>query len=134
VHVHAECLSGDVFASCRCECASRLRSAIDAIRHEGRGAIVYLRNGNRGETLLDTLVAYARQDGGRGDDGGRGAEHGRDACRNGAAAAILGDLGVPSIRLITDFREDRLALESHRIRVTGCESGHASLSLAGNPR
>jgi 3,4-dihydroxy 2-butanone 4-phosphate synthase/GTP cyclohydrolase II len=133
VHVHAECLSGDVFASRRCECAPRLRSAIDAIRDEGRGAIVYLRSGNRGETLLDTLFAYARQDGGRGDDGGRGAEHGRDACRNGAAAAILRDLGVPSLRLITDFREDRFALESHRIQVTSCVPGDASLSLAGNP-
>jgi GTP cyclohydrolase II len=88
----------------------------------------------RGETLLDELVEYARQGGGRGDDGGRGAEHGRDACRSGAAAAILRDLGVPSIRLITDFREDRLALESHRIQVTGCVPAHVSLSALGRRR
>ena len=117
--VHSECLTGDVFGSSRCDCGPQLDEAMDRIAAEGRGVVIYLRgHEGRGIGLLAKLQAYQLQDGGR-DTVDANLELGlpADARHYGAATQILRDLGVGSVRLLTNNPGKTSSLESYGIHV-----------------
>ncbi|MDT0261480.1 GTP cyclohydrolase II [Jatrophihabitans lederbergiae] len=115
VRVHSECLTGDLFGSQRCDCGSQLQAALRTIAEEGTGAVIYLRgHEGRGIGLGHKLQAYESQDHGRDIvdanlDLGLPVD-GRDY---GVGAAILADLGVNRIRLITNNPHKYSGLGGH---------------------
>ncbi|MEW2118595.1 bifunctional 3,4-dihydroxy-2-butanone-4-phosphate synthase/GTP cyclohydrolase II [Streptomyces sp. NPDC005474] len=123
VRVHSECLTGDVFHSLRCDCGPQLETSLERIRDEGRGVVVYLRgHEGRGIGLLSKLRAYELQEQGH-DTLDANLELGlpADARDYGAGAQILQDLGVRSVRLMTNNPDKTDALVRHGLRVTGRE-------------
>ncbi|MFB7500488.1 bifunctional 3,4-dihydroxy-2-butanone-4-phosphate synthase/GTP cyclohydrolase II [Streptomyces sp. NPDC056161] len=123
VRVHSECLTGDVFGSLRCDCGPQLDAALERIRDEGRGVVVYLRgHEGRGIGLLSKLRAYELQERGR-DTLDANLELGlpADARDYGAGARILADLGVRSLRLMTNNPDKTDALLRHGLKVNGRE-------------
>jgi 3,4-dihydroxy 2-butanone 4-phosphate synthase/GTP cyclohydrolase II len=117
--VHSECLTGDVFGSQRCDCGPQLHEALDLIVQEGRGVVVYLRgHEGRGIGLLAKLQAYALQDQGRDTvDANLDLGLPADARHYGAATQILKDLGVSSVRLMTNNPDKTSSLEAYGITV-----------------
>ena len=117
--VHSECLTGDVFGSKRCDCGPQLEEALQQIAAEGRGVVVYLRgHEGRGIGLVAKLQASQLQDGGRDTvdatiDLGRPA----DARHYGTATQILRDLGVASVRLLTNNPDKVSSLEDYGVPV-----------------
>jgi 3,4-dihydroxy 2-butanone 4-phosphate synthase/GTP cyclohydrolase II len=102
--LHSECLTGDVFGSLRCDCGAQLDAAMAAIAAEGRGVVLYLRgHEGRGVGLLSKLQAYELQDAGA-DTVDANTELGLpvDAREYSAGAQMLADLGVSSVRLLTN--------------------------------
>ncbi|MDT0309437.1 bifunctional 3,4-dihydroxy-2-butanone-4-phosphate synthase/GTP cyclohydrolase II [Streptomyces sp. DSM 44917] len=123
VRLHSECLTGDVLGSQRCDCGPQLREGLDRIRREGRGVVLYLRgHEGRGIGLLSKLRAYELQERGR-DTLDANLELGlpADARDYAAGARILADLGVRSVRLMTNNPDKTAALVRHGLRVTGRE-------------
>ncbi|GHI96837.1 bifunctional 3,4-dihydroxy-2-butanone-4-phosphate synthase/GTP cyclohydrolase II [Streptomyces olivaceus] len=123
VRIHSECLTGDVFGSQRCDCGPQLDASLDRVRAEGRGVVVYLRgHEGRGIGLMSKLRAYELQERGR-DTLDANLELGlpADARDYGAGAQILKDLGVRTVRLMTNNPDKSDALERHGIEVTGRE-------------
>jgi GTP cyclohydrolase II len=118
VRVHSECWTGDVLGSLRCDCGEQFGRALTAIIAEGAGVLLYLRQEGRGIGLANKLRAYALQDGGL-DTVAANTALGLpvDAREYGAAAAILSDLGLERVRLMTNNPDKAAALESHGIRV-----------------
>ncbi|MFC1411444.1 bifunctional 3,4-dihydroxy-2-butanone-4-phosphate synthase/GTP cyclohydrolase II [Streptacidiphilus sp. N1-12] len=119
VRVHSECLTGDAFGSLRCDCGPQLQASLERIAAEGRGVLLYLRgHEGRGIGLLPKLRAYQLQEAGR-DTVDANLELGlpADARDYAAAARILDELGVRSVRLLTNNPEKHLALEGHGITV-----------------
>ena len=117
--VHSECLTGDVFGSERCDCGPQLDEALELIVKEGRGVAVYLRgHEGRGIGLLAKLQAYQLQDGGRDTvDANLDLGLPADARHYGAATQILRDLGIDSVRLLTNNPDKTQSLEAYGIRV-----------------
>ncbi|HMY09845.1 MAG TPA: GTP cyclohydrolase II, partial [Marmoricola sp.] len=117
--VHSECLTGDVFGSQRCDCGPQLHEALDLIVQEGRGVVVYLRgHEGRGIGLLAKLQAYSLQDQGRDTvDANLDLGLPADARHYGAATQILKDLGVQSVRLMTNNPDKTSSLEAYGIPV-----------------
>ncbi|MFY1676039.1 MULTISPECIES: bifunctional 3,4-dihydroxy-2-butanone-4-phosphate synthase/GTP cyclohydrolase II [unclassified Streptomyces] len=118
VRLHSECLTGDVFGSLRCDCGPQLDAAMDRVRAEGRGVVVYLRgHEGRGIGLMSKLRAYELQERGR-DTLDANLELGlpADARDYRAGAEILADLGVSGVRLMTNNPEKADALARHGIR------------------
>ena len=117
--VHSECLTGDVFGSLRCDCGGQLARAMELIGREGRGVILYVR-GHEGRAIGIThkLRAYALQDRGR-DTVEANLELGLPADQRdyGIGAQILYDLGVRSMRLLTNNPEKRAGLEGHGLAI-----------------
>ncbi|WP_129838304.1 bifunctional 3,4-dihydroxy-2-butanone-4-phosphate synthase/GTP cyclohydrolase II [Streptomyces sp. RFCAC02] len=124
VRMHSECLTGDVFGSRRCDCGPQLRASLERVRSEGRGVVLYLRgHEGRGIGLLSKLRAYELQERGR-DTLDANVELGlpADARDYAAGARILADLGVRSVRLLTNNPAKGEALARHGLRVTGREA------------
>jgi 3,4-dihydroxy 2-butanone 4-phosphate synthase/GTP cyclohydrolase II len=117
--VHSECLTGDVFGSSRCDCGPQLEEALERIAQEGRGVVIYLRgHEGRGIGLLAKLQAYQLQDGGRDTvDANLDLGLPADARHYGAATQILRDLGVGSVRLMTNNPDKTSSLESYGVPV-----------------
>ena len=119
VRVHSECLTGDVFASRRCDCGPQLHAAMRHVALEGRGVILYMRgHEGRGIGLLHKLQAYELQDGGA-DTVDANLELGlpADARDYGTGAQILVELGVRSMRLLTNNPAKRAGLEGYGLRI-----------------
>ncbi|GAB0103731.1 bifunctional 3,4-dihydroxy-2-butanone-4-phosphate synthase/GTP cyclohydrolase II [Nocardia sp. JMUB6875] len=119
--VHSECLTGDAFGSLRCDCGEQLDAALAAVASEGRGVVVYLRGQEgRGIGLLNKLRAYELQDAGA-DTVDANVRLGLpiDARDYGAAAWILADLGVNSVRLLSNNPAKQAGLEANGITVHG---------------
>ncbi|HET8719117.1 MAG TPA: bifunctional 3,4-dihydroxy-2-butanone-4-phosphate synthase/GTP cyclohydrolase II [Nocardioidaceae bacterium] len=117
--VHSECLTGDVFGSRRCDCGPQLEEAVQRIAEEGRGVVVYLRgHEGRGIGLVAKLQAYQLQDGGRDTvDANLDLGLPADARHYGAATQILRDLGVGSVRLLTNNPAKTTNLEEYGVAV-----------------
>ncbi|MFC1439896.1 bifunctional 3,4-dihydroxy-2-butanone-4-phosphate synthase/GTP cyclohydrolase II [Streptacidiphilus sp. N1-10] len=124
VRVHSECLTGDVFGSQRCDCGPQLNAALDRISAEGRGVLIYLRgHEGRGIGLLPKLRAYQLQEAGRDTvDANLDLGLPADARDYEAAARMLEDLGVKSLRLLTNNPEKHTALERFGLVVSGREA------------
>jgi 3,4-dihydroxy 2-butanone 4-phosphate synthase/GTP cyclohydrolase II len=123
VRIHSECLTGDVFHSLRCDCGQQLEASLQRIQAEGRGIVVYLRgHEGRGIGLLSKLRAYELQERGR-DTLDANLELGlpADARDYAAGAQILEDLGVRSVRLMTNNPDKTDALVRHGLKVTDRE-------------
>jgi len=119
VRVHSECLTGDAFGSRRCDCGSQLSSALAAVSTAGRGVIVYLRgHEGRGVGLVHKLRAYNLQDTGRDTvDANLDLGLPADARDYGTGAQILRELGVRSVRLLTNNPLKCTALEAYGVSV-----------------
>jgi 3,4-dihydroxy 2-butanone 4-phosphate synthase / GTP cyclohydrolase II len=119
VRVHSECLTGDVFHSLRCDCGEQLESALSMIEREGRGVLLYLAQEGRGIGLLNKLKAYNLQDKGL-DTVDANLELGLpvDLRDYGIGAQILSDLGLSSIRILTNNPKKIRGLEGYGLSVT----------------
>jgi 3,4-dihydroxy 2-butanone 4-phosphate synthase/GTP cyclohydrolase II len=118
VRMHSRCLTGDVFHSARCDCGWQLHNAMEQIAREGRGAVVYLDQEGRGIGLLNKLKAYELQD--TGVDTVEANERlgfKADLRNYGIGAQILLDLGLRSIRVLTNNPRKLVGLEGYGLRV-----------------
>jgi GTP cyclohydrolase II len=116
--MHSECLTGDAFGSCHCDCGPQLRGALQAIADEGRGIVLYLRQEGRGIGLLNKIRAYALQEQGADTlDANRLLGLPADARDYGVAATMLTQLGVPAVRLMTNNPGKITGLEAHGIAI-----------------
>jgi len=127
--VHSECLTGDVFGSHRCDCGPQLEEALERVVAEGRGVVIYLRgHEGRGIGLVAKLQAYQLQDGGRDTvDANLDLGLPADARHYGTATQVLRDLGVHSVRLMTNNPDKVANLEDFGVHVA------ARVPLAPHP-
>lgn len=120
VRVHSECLTGDALGSLRCDCGPQLRAAMKRISDEGRGVVLYVRgHEGRGIGLLHKLQAYALQDQGE-DTVSANVALGlpADARDYGTGAQILADLGIKSMRLLTNNPTKRAGLDGYGLEIS----------------
>ncbi|MGD9530218.1 MAG: GTP cyclohydrolase II, partial [Pseudonocardia sp.] len=121
VRVHSECLTGDVLGSLRCDCGHQLDAALAAVAAEGRGVVLYMRgHEGRGIGLMHKLQAYQLQEAGADTvDANLALGLPADARDYGTGAQILVDLGIRSMRLLTNNPDKRAGLEGYGLRITG---------------
>ncbi|MEO0098691.1 MAG: bifunctional 3,4-dihydroxy-2-butanone-4-phosphate synthase/GTP cyclohydrolase II [candidate division WOR-3 bacterium] len=119
VRVHSQCLTGDVFSSLRCDCGDQLKIALKMIEKEGRGVLLYMRQEGRGLGLLAKLKSYTLQDKGYDTvDSAKALGFDPDIRDYGIGAQILVDLGLSTIRLITNNPRKVIGLEGFGLKVT----------------
>ena len=118
VRVHSECLTGDVFGSLRCDCGRQLEKAMELIARENKGVILYMSQEGRGIGLVEKIKAYALQDKGLDTVEANVALGYKPDLRDyGIGAQILADLGLRSIRLLTNNPRKIVGLEGYGLRV-----------------
>ncbi len=117
--VHSSCLTGDVLGSCRCDCGEQLAASMELVDKEGLGVVLYMRQEGRGIGLANKLLAYKLQDNGR-DTVEANADLGfpPDLRDYGIGAQILADLGLTTIRLITNNPKKLIGLQGYNLEIT----------------
>ena len=130
VRVHSECLTGDVFASRRCDCGSQLHSAMAQIESAENGVVVYMRQEGRGIGLINKIRAYKLQQEGLDTvEANEKLGFGPDLRDYGMGAQILHDVGVRQIRLMTNNPRKVVGLEGHDLEIVE----QVAIQMKSNP-
>ena len=131
VRVHSECLTGDVFASVRCDCGKQLKKAMQRIEKEKKGVILYMNQEGRGIGLAEKIKAYALQDKGMDTVEANNALGFESDLRDyGIGAQILVDLGIKNIKLLTNNPRKIVGLEGYGLKVIE----RVALEIEPNPQ
>jgi GTP cyclohydrolase II len=132
--LHSECMTGDVFGSERCDCGPQLDAALQAIQAAGRGVLLYLRQEGRGIGLINKIRAYSLQQQGLDTvDANRALGLPDDQREYGVAAAMLTELGVREVRLMSNNPAKIAGLERHGITVTDRVPLHVATNAHSEP-
>ncbi len=130
VRVHSECLTGDIFGSRRCDCGPQLHQAMKQVAHAGRGVIVYMRQEGRGIGLAPKIKAYKLQEKGLDTvEANQRLGFGMDLREYGLGAQILVDLGVKTIRLLTNNPKKLIGLDGYGLHI----AEQVPIKIAPNP-